>query len=131
MKIVFRYRAYYGIALLLMGALQLLLAYTRLNRGSDSSSQLVLGVTGMLLGAYFYYMPVATIDHGMESGTITLSGLFGIIKRTFTYTGAADLKIENNRLYYRQAGTWKSAYLSRSICRTEDWEKLEALIAGK
>ncbi len=121
----------YGLTMPLIiggfGAIQLVLALTRISRG-DYLPSVIVGVIALLMAAGLNYTPYFVVD----SQSLTLYGLYGLLKRTYAFRSLADVKIEHNRVAYRDShGNWTILPISRQIAKAEDWSELERMLSVK
>lgn len=115
------------IILGLAGIAQFVTVYSRIVAGADYTVFLIIGGLMLLVSLSCLTTPLIVV----ESQKLTLTALFGLIKRKYEYPSLANLKIETNSLYYLKDGTWKAVPVGSSLVRASDWQSLIKLLASR
>ncbi len=127
-----RYKSVLGVALILIGAVTILLNLWRTVLDDQLSRPivigLVLGILVALLGVLYFTRPYFRV----APNRLTVYNLIGKAVKRHPFASFGHLKIEGNRLYVESSYAEESGHrqrvkIKRWLVKSDDWQRLEVI----
>lgn len=125
-----RYAMSTPIIIGIMGASQLFLAFVRNSYVRDASPQLTLGIIALVLSGILFVAFSKSVYLEVAENSLTLSGVGGFWKKQYSYNSLNDLRLDGDKLVYRDGSQWTTIPITRYIANREDWAALQALLTN-
>lgn len=126
-----RYAMSTPIIIGIVGVSQLILAFVRNSSVRDASPQLTLGIIALVLSGILFVAFRKSVYLEVAEDSLTLSGVGGFWKKQYSYKSLNDLRLDGNKLAYRDGARWTTIPITRYAANREDWAALQALLSNR